>query len=283
MRFNWQNLNEDRKNHLKGVPYHGRCWFYPSDEYRKSFRFSWDLWSHFCCIGLSVDPSEHEVMFTIGFPPFTFWFSMTGYFSKLMNRFFESKWMRDWNTKTGGNHNEQKYSDFTLFELRIHDNALWWNFLKIDWGWSSKTPKWVDGNFNFLDFFLGRSKCTRETLSTHEVKIPMPEGQYPATVKIERWTYKRPRWFATHSDGSSIDIPWGIPFEGKGENSWDCGQDGLFGKGSNSTSLPQIIGEVVQSVLHSRQKYDGNINAVYPPPAPPPPRPPSNEPMAAAS
>ena len=57
----------------------------------------------------------------------------------------------------------------------------------------------------------------------------MPEGKYPAHVKRERRTWKRPRWFTPLVRGYwDVDVESGIPVPGKGENSWDCDDDAIF-------------------------------------------------------
>ena len=87
------------------------------------------------------------------------------------------------------------------------------------------------------------------------VVIPMPEGVYHGTAKIERRTWKRPLWFAFSRVSTTIDCPRGIPFAGKGENSWDCGDDGLFGWGAEGPSIEKAIARGVESVLESRRRY----------------------------
>jgi hypothetical protein len=56
-----------------------------------------------------------------------------------------------------------------------------------------------------------------------------------------------------------VEIPGGIPFNGKGENSWDCGTDGLFGSSFPidvlEGSVSKCIGKVVENVMDSRFKY----------------------------
>ena len=47
------------------------------------------------------------------------------------------------------------------------------------------------------------------------------------------------------------------PFEGKGENGWDCGEDGLYGCGSNGASIEHAIGTTVEKVLDTRRRRGG--------------------------
>lgn len=267
--FHSQNLNEDRRGNVKGWPYHGRCWL--RTQWFTS-KFSWNLWTHFCGFDFRYD-NEDGFHWHIAFPPFSFWFSIGG-MRKFRDWWSSRPWLKSWNEKFGGFPDSHRYTDFDFISFSIFDWSLHWKFLKFDWGWSATMPKWMDGHWNILDKILGGSKYSKELISTHDVIIPMPEGGYPAVVKIERCTWKRPRWFAKVIEDASIDIPWGIPHQGKGENSWDCGEDRLYGCGSRSTSLSKVIGDVVAAALRGREKYDGKgVKAVYPPPGPPTPPP----------
>jgi hypothetical protein len=115
---------------------------------------------------------------------------------------------------------------------------------------------WRQGSIDFKNLLLGRQKHQLETLKHGiPVVIPMPEGVYHGTAKIERRTWKRPLWFAFSRVSTVIDCPKGIPFAGKGENSWDCGDDGLFGWGSEGRSVEKAIAHGVQSVLESRRRH----------------------------
>jgi hypothetical protein len=136
-----------------------------------------------------------------------------------------------------------------------------WTLHIVPWGksmeWASADPWWVKGvSIRFRELLLGRTRYTSETLRGGiPLVIPMPEGAYAAVAKVERCTWKRPRWFAQTRTYVSVDIPKGIPFAGKGENSWDCGDDGLFGYSSEGESLETAIAKGVESVLTSRRRY----------------------------
>ena len=124
--------------------------------------------------------------------------------------------------------------------------------------WSSRGPRWKHGlRLNIPDFIFGRTTHKSEVVSTHAVIVPMPEKAYPATVTITRDIWRRKRWpFAWIRRTSSwIDIPCGIPHSGKGENSWDCGDDGLFGCGAEEPTCEAAIAAAVKSVLKSRKRY----------------------------
>lgn len=120
--------------------------------------------------------------------------------------------------------------------------------------WRRDYPWWKKGiRIDFKDLICGRAKCATEKGDPVACVVPMPEGSYDAiaTPETATWTYRfgvkrvRKSWW--------IEIPAGIPFQGKGENSWDCGGDGLFGTGGDT--LEAAIGNCVASALRSRHRY----------------------------
>jgi len=142
--------------------------------------------------------------------------------------------------------------------LRIFSGAIWWSVWR-DWrdGWSRDVPRWRDGNFNFVDFLLGDAKYSTRDIEAREIVVPMPEKSYAATAKLFESTWKRPRWPARKLLRVQIDVPEGIPMEGKGENSWDCGTDATFGITCPANSIAKGVGELVGSALHDRVRYGG--------------------------
>lgn len=260
-----QNLNENSNGDVKGWPYHGRCNL--SFGSKRLFHFSWNLWSHFCGVSFSFDPSEDGWRLHAALPPFSFWFS-TSLFSGWMSKFLASKKVDKWNQKYGGYPGSSRYTLFHFIDIRIFNWALWWEFLKFDWGWSSSMPKWMVFTFHIDDFLLGKMKYVNEKIGQPKtVMVPMPEGEYLTKMQFERATWTRPRSpFKKVMVGYNIDIPKGIPHQGKGENSYDCGEDGLFGCFSEGESIQNAISKVQDLVLKSRRKYDGNMMAKYPAP-----------------
>lgn len=141
--------------------------------------------------------------------------------------------------------------------LKIHDWAIWITPWGRSMAWRRSDPWWVRGiTIHVKDLLLGRQQCEREDIQAGiPVSIPMPEGVYPAVANIERMTWKRPLWLRRSRTYVNVEVPNGIPFSGKGENSWDCGDDGLFGYSVEGTSLERAIAHGVESVLSSRRRY----------------------------
>lgn len=270
--FHSQNLNEDKHGEARWPPYHGRWWLHFGN--RHEMHFSWNFWTHFCGASFTFDPTEDGWQFHVAFPPFSFWFS-TNFFSKGMKTFLASTRMDLFNQRYGGHVGSSRYTGFHFIDIRIFNWTLWWNFFKFDWGWSNKMPKWMDGKFSFGDILFGKHTYKKVDLETRDIVIPMPEGNYPAKATLSIETRGPSRWFKKVEKVISVDIPQGIPHQGKGENSWDCGEDGIFGYGYGGASFREAADHGTQIVLERRKKYDGNRMAKYPDPSTRPMPPPA--------
>jgi hypothetical protein len=133
-----------------------------------------------------------------------------------------------------------------------------WTLRFTPWGrsmeWNSRDPWWIRGlKFDIQRFVLGRRVYVAEELALVPCHVPMPEGFYPAVAKVQRVTRGFTRWFKHTGQEVTLDIPKGIPYAGKGENSWDCGDDGLFGIGGDS--IEDAIRRARESALESRRRH----------------------------
>lgn len=242
MMFHWQNLN-DRipvgEKYVKGWPKSGRCWLHVG---RKTLRFEWSLGPH---IGahLEIDPCNSEI---------------TAYFGPLFGGFYLSlSGVRLPGTR-------QRTTGFNCYDWRVSTYVL-----ADRNSWSSSDPLWQQWSFDIKDVVLGRRTHVRDVLEPlRETWIPLPEGPYRATVEVLRQTWTRPRWplwpCTIRQVAYDIKIPTGIPFSGKGENSWDLGEDGLFGIAPRAASEADAIGQVVASVLTYRKKRGDGMLRPWP-------------------
>lgn len=105
-----------------------------------------------------------------------------------------------------------------------------------------------------IDWLLGHQTCEKSEGDPFQVAIPMPEGCYLAMATPERFVWRR-RFYVPDKVRESVwlKIPGGIPSSGKGENSWDCGDDGLCGIGGED--LEDAIANAVRSSLKERRRY----------------------------
>ena len=138
-------------------------------------------------------------------------------------------------------------------------------------GRSSRGDPWYRDMTLTTRMILGNQTTTTETVEMGLTNVPMPEGNYAASWEKKRRTWRYKRWPGRLidivrgprvRDYVTLDIAGGIPFEGKGENSWDCGMDGLFGCGGRT--VEDAVGHAVSSVLRSRERYGGPHNLTQP-------------------
>jgi len=121
--------------------------------------------------------------------------------------------------------------------------------------------------------FLGRNRSEVTIEDRGETVVPMIEGAYRATWERRRYTTYHTAPLGRLLDaivGPSshasvvLDIPGGIPVEGKGENSWDCGMDGIFG--TSGETVERAVANAVGAVLRGRKQYGGPHNLTAPTP-----------------
>lgn len=249
MRFHWQDLNDADPAGKKRYWWNGRCWWGP-------WRLEWVLPRGGFRFELAVNEGDdqREWQISIGFPfLFALYLSVRTPWQFPVGHWFEYQGQRTFL-------NEARH-----FSVYWHEKALWWTLWADPMGgWSRDSPYWsVTHSLHFDDLVLGKRKHKHVILSDWSDRlIPMPEGCYPARMRLEKRTWTRPRWpwkpFRIEQVYIQIELPGGVPFEGKGENSYDCGEDGLWGCSSSGTSYEKAISHVVESVLESRRRYGFN-------------------------
>lgn len=237
MYFHYQDLNDEPiKRYWKHARFWlGRlkvCWCLPTEHIHFSF-------------GVNGGDSNNELTFSFACKLLAVWISF-----KAM-RFHFGHWS-SYLDKPIFLHEERE------FDLSWHDAGLW----LMVWGdpmgdWTRGMAWWTTSKvFHPMDFFFGRNKYTERVLENGETFIPMTEGCYEAKYKLFVSEWSRPRWpFKKELQRITLDVPRGIPTEGKGENSWDCGEDATFGITCMARTLEQGVGELVGSVLRDRKRH----------------------------
>jgi hypothetical protein len=241
MRFHSQNLNEKRGGRIGSKFRNGRAWLHIG---RYTLGWQWCiLWGQQCHVHFNVRPDgEGTLGWSAAIPGFAFYFHL--------DTPWRGAWLDNITRRPGA-----KYGNERQIGLSIHDAAIWWDVWADQMERRSKDPKWRHGAFHFDDFLLGRSVYSKREIERRETVVPMPEGCYPATITLTEDTWKRPRWFPTRRLSANVEIPNGIPHAGKGENSWDCGDDATYGMGCAAETVEEAIGKVVASCLRDRKRY----------------------------
>lgn len=231
---------------------HGvRIWWHFKGERRRCIGIELGWWHRFCHAGVSVNDEGWNL--SLACPPLFFHLSLDGFPIWRPQR----KCIATWD-----NGREFWLTDQRESRVAIFDWKLWINPWSKSMEHVSADPWWVRGvTVDFKRIVIGETAyICEQTAPTFTVQIPMPEGFYAAEFTPQRQTWKPRRWFATVRKSFDINIPKGIPFAGKGENSWDCGDDGLFGMGADGT-VEEAIAKVRDTVMERRRRYGSPSDA----------------------
>ena len=290
MYTSWVNRNykyaNDKREYtgfiLKAGEFH---WNYDTTLRRRSGgSLSWHWGTKFCHldIGFGGGDGDDELAVSIGFPfVLSLWFHHTlpaWIVSRLPQHHYKVprfQPLSPFDLRAEVRHgelvgyDEGSYPESREISLRIHDWAIWWMLWMNDDTWRSTDPKWRHGSFHFNDALLGHSGYICENISTPiESYVRMLEGDYPVVLQRQRQTWWRPRWpwwplrVVRESWDMRCDI--GIPFPGKGENAWDCGDDGLFGTAFAVETPEEACAKFRDCVVEYRKRYGGKCCAEEP-------------------
>jgi hypothetical protein len=238
MRFHYQNLNERNGRTTGPIITHGRFWL-------GCFQCEWNLWSKRLALELGLADYEHALHFALCI----YFFSL---YLTLNNHRLES-WIKQ-KTKR----RDEKYGNGRTIGVRWFDGMLWIDLWNDPMEHRSVDPKWWHIAWCPRNWLFGYPQYSEKRLSTHRVEVPMPERAYPATVHILEASWSRSRWpWPKKIIRADIqpDIP--IPHPGKGENSWDCGEDATYSMTCSAETPLEAVQAITNSVLRSRHKYGG--------------------------
>lgn len=233
--FHWQNLNKHHGYTGSGV-IHGRAWLH---LWAWVLNWEWHFWSKSCHVSVTTRDYDDSILsFAFAIPPISLYFNI----------------MAPW-----GSRFQRMMPSGRECRVAIHDWAIWINpWSKCD-EWAAKDPWWVRGlTFHIDDFILGSQKCKCEEMRPREpVEIHIDGRVYRGEAKFERRTWKRPRWFAKHRDSTSISMEQGhgLPHAGKGTCDYNCGDDALYGWGSEGFGVQKAIEHGIETVNEYRRRY----------------------------
>lgn len=241
--WHWQNLSDAPGKERRGFWY-GRAWLHLNG--RRAIGVEWNHGRLAAAVSLRFDTTDREVQVHVAGPGFSYFVSYEGLPASLFDRL---------PMKFG----HSSYGYEREIGIRANDGSIWWSLWADPMCWNSRDPKWMSGSFDVIKFLLGDTDYGRRVIEERDVMIPMPEKSYPAKAKLEVAHWIRPRWpwapFSTRGTYVNVDIPGGIGIPGKGENSWDCGDDALFGLSTKARTIEEGIGKVVESALTTRRKH----------------------------
>ena len=226
--------------------------------YTKLGTFGIEIGTKFRAIGIGFDIGGYEgddiiLAIHLGIGIYLSYSSRAVYkLTKAISNLVGKKYARPYNTSIDLNFEYWALS-IKLFADHVGDDALWSYYLNI--------PRALKGN----------SKVTRTIIKQYTIDIVMPEKRYPATYRIEEMLFKYPRWPSRKRTIIDFEIPEGIPHEGKGENSYDCGMDYTYGSSRTyKGSLRGAADELAISILKERQRHSSLDNYLNVPSGRPP-------------
>lgn len=241
IRWHSQNLNTTCGKETGSIWRYGRGWLWFGNN---NIGLQWTFFKG-GSTGINFDiGGEDEFQFSIRLRPlFGLYFSLS--------RLLPYKWTHDWKWYDHGWGRETGIS--------IHDGTVWFNIFSDQTGWSDQ-KRWQEFNFGYVDFLLGRSQTSTEQIDAGEIVIAFPEGNYIVKYKQELRYWWRPRWPFGRTARILFDLDMEdnpIPVPGKGENSWDIGEDAIWSTGTSADTLAEAVGRLTQSVYRDRIKYGG--------------------------
>lgn len=267
MRFHSQNLNEKGHGRVGWMLRHGRCWWKVMSS---EWRFEWVILANKTGPGIGLDLAGYDDdavggHISLGWIGAFYWGFQNRWLRKIMERVTsrEDK-PRTWESRdSAGNVTSGSYwsTNGRQIGIRWFEGSLWIDLWDDPMESRGVDPRWWHISWTPADTFFGRRVHSERTLETRRVQVPMPERGYWAKVELKEERWQRPR------------LPWGrvitrahiemekgeaIPFPGKGENAYDCGEDATFSWTGMADSVTDGIRKLTASVMKSRVRHGGN-------------------------
>ena len=253
LRLYWhaQNLTEDYGNR-GSIWRSGRAWLHILTRLVIGLEWVFGRRSSNCGVSLAVDDDGPTLHAHIGVPFAALFWQLE---HPIVRRLMPSRLVNS----VGRLGETFRIYDERELSLKVHSGSVWWSLWMSGNEWRRTDPKWRRGSFNPLTFLFGRHKYTSETIEERAVAVPLPEWAYAGSARLHRDTWKRPRlWWASKSLlRVTLDVEGGVPIPGKGENSYDCDDDAIYGSTVAARTIEDGIGELVASALRTRRKYGG--------------------------
>lgn len=154
-----------------------------------------------------------------------------------------------------------------------------WNFSWSLWAKehesSSNDPWWMHAYIHIDELFLGKGECVKDQIATTEENIYFKMGDKEFKMDTIKWFKRRHfrrfiPYVLFHKTRYSVEMEIKNPpmRSGKGENSWDCEDDGTYGLygpwefevptwQNRDESIKKAIKYYVGGVLRKAERYGG--------------------------
>ncbi len=148
--------------------------------------------------------------------------------------------------------------------VSIFSGTLTFKLWQSSMGWSSDSAKvapWKglgwSTNYRLADIF-GREKVSEVELHRETTSIEMPEGDYPCEVVLSSRESRRALLpWTSRMTRAYVEMRKAIPLPGKGENSYDCGEDAVSSMSCMTDSVIDAKLKLKESVMRDRLRRGG--------------------------
>lgn len=149
------------------------------------------------------------------------------------------------------------------FGFQLYEDVFWIYIYEPDGSWSRSDPWWQHITISWKDILLGKQSYSCIETEPLESKVFFPEKLRTAQVTYSESTWSRPRWpWDQHSRCYNFDFKDDpIPIPGKGENSWDCGNDAVYSMSIRVESwedYPEAVKRLQDDINKTRQNRGGS-------------------------
>jgi len=261
--MHWYFCN-DAKRERAGVPLGGSIlrrgrFFLRFKKWQNAVRVEWSFWNNIDWLemGLRFGGEDRQVSLTLVLPWLAFLTFAVG---------VPPRWLSWWMIED------------RMFSLRVGygGSVLSGQIAHAEWAedcgmtsyYRAKVPReysglklWPGWEWTLtprpLDWTLGRIQHGEELLRTSPISFWMDGREHKGAWTLKKFWRERPRWPWPYrvSVSSYVEIEHPPQFAGKGENSWDCNDDAIYGMGTNATNPKDAIGEYIHRVYQNRARY----------------------------
>lgn len=150
------------------------------------------------------------------------------------------------------------------FGLSLFDSCLTFYGGSDPHVWSRDDPWYHRLTIDLHRLLFGKASYKEEPVGEPvSGYVAVDREAYPVTaqLKVSSWTYPRRMGLSRFVNNSisrvEVDCGKGIPIPGKGENSWDLGDDKIFEASVAANSLEEGMERLAEMVRDRRDRYGG--------------------------